>query len=75
VALQLIGHAHNVYPIGTVAMYGPNDKMTTKIAAGVILHENAESIMQRWAPTAVDVTTNPKVQQEMTAFPAARRQA
>src|SRR5262249_26595880 len=27
------------YPIGTVALYGPDDKTTTKIAAGVILHD------------------------------------
>jgi hypothetical protein len=27
------------YPIGTVAMYGPDDKTTTKFAAGVILHD------------------------------------
>ena len=54
------------YPIGTVAMYGPDDKTTTKIAAGVILHDGAEAIMQRWVAT--DVTTNPKVQQEMKDF-------
>jgi hypothetical protein len=54
------------YPIGTVAMYGPDDKTTTKIAAGVILHENAEPIMMRWVAT--DVTTNPKVQQELKGF-------
>jgi hypothetical protein len=54
------------YPIGTVAMYGPDDKTTTKIAAGVILHDGAEAIIQRWVAT--DVTTNPKVQQEMKDF-------
>ena len=54
------------YPIGTVAMYGPDDKTTTKIAAGVILHDGAEAIMQRWV--AKDVTTNPKVQQELKDF-------
>ena len=54
------------YPIGTVAMYGPDDKTTTKIAAGVILHYGAEAIIQRWVAT--DVTTNPKVQQEMKDF-------
>jgi SEC-C motif len=31
------------YPIGTVALYGPDDKTTTKITAGVILHEGAEA--------------------------------
>jgi hypothetical protein len=54
------------YPIGTAAMYGPDDKTTTKIAAAVILHDGAEPIMRRWVAT--DVTTNPKVQQEMQEF-------
>jgi hypothetical protein len=54
------------YPIGTVAMYGPDDKTTTKIAAGVILHDGAEPIMRRWVAT--DVTTNAKVQHEMKDF-------
>ena len=54
------------YPIGTVAMYGPDDKRPTKIAAGVILHEKAEPIMERWV--AMDVTTNPKIQQEIKDF-------
>ena len=54
------------YPIGTVAMYGPDDKTTTKIAAGVILRDGAEPILKRWVAT--DVTTNPKVQQELQDF-------
>src|SRR5215831_8629670 len=54
------------YPIGTVAMYGPDDKTTTKIAAGVILHDGAEPIMKRWVAT--DVMTSPKVQQELKDF-------
>ena len=54
------------YPIGTVALCGPDAKTTTKIAAGVILHDGAEPILKRWVAT--DVTTNPKVQQEMKDF-------
>jgi hypothetical protein len=54
------------FPIGTVAMYGPDDKTTTKMAAAVILHENAEPILMRWVAT--DVTTNPKIQQEIKDF-------
>ncbi|HTU90276.1 MAG TPA: SEC-C metal-binding domain-containing protein [Gemmataceae bacterium] len=53
------GRQQPQYPIGTVAMYGPDDKTTTKVAAGVILHDGAESIMQRWVAT--DVMTNSKV--------------
>ena len=54
------------YPIGTVALYGPDDKTTTKIAAGVISSPTADPIIQRWM--ASDVTTNPKVQQEIKQF-------
>jgi hypothetical protein len=54
------------YPIGTVALYGPDNKTTTKIGAGVILHDGAKAIIQRWVAT--NVTTNPKVQQEMKDF-------
>ena len=54
------------YPLGTVALYGPDDKTTTKIAAGVIAAPNAEPILLRWVAT--DVTTDPKVQEEMKEF-------
>jgi hypothetical protein len=54
------------YPIGTIALYGPDDKTTTKIAAAVIVSENAEPVLERWMGT--DVTTNPKVQQELQEF-------
>jgi hypothetical protein len=47
-------------------MYGPDDRTTTKMAAGVILHENAGPIIKRWVAT--DVTTNPKVRQELKDF-------
>jgi hypothetical protein len=54
------------YPIGTVALYGPDDKTTTKIAAGVIMHATAEAIVQRWVST--NIMNNPKVQAEIQAF-------
>ena len=54
------------YPIGTVALYGPDDKTTTKIAAGVILEDGGAPIIKRWVAT--DATTNPKVRQELHEF-------
>ena len=54
------------YPVGTVALYGPNDKITTKIAAGVITSPNAEPILMRWMAT--DVAKQPKVQRELREF-------
>jgi hypothetical protein len=54
------------YPIGTVALYGPNDKITTKIAAAVITSPTAEPTIMRWVAT--DVTTDPKVKREIREF-------
>ena len=54
------------FPIGTVALYGPNDKTTTKIVAGVILGEDAEPLIERWVGT--DVKDNPTVQQAIQGF-------
>lgn len=54
------------YPMGTVALYGPDDKTTTKIAAGVILHETAEPIIRRWVSS--DIMHNAKIQRELQEF-------
>ena len=54
------------FPIGTVALYGPDDQRTTKIVAGVILNENAEPILKRWIGTKV--TEDPKIQNELKDF-------
>lgn len=54
------------FPIGTVALYGPDDKKTTKIVAGVIKREGAEPILQRWV--ASNVKNDPKVKQKIKDF-------
>ena len=54
------------FPMGTLALYGPDNVCTTKIAAAVKINENAEMILRRWVAT--DVTTNPKVHQEIQDF-------
>jgi SEC-C motif len=54
------------YPFGTMAFYGPDDKTTTKIAAGVFTSENSDAVIKRWVAT--DVTTSPKIQREIKEF-------
>ena len=51
------------FPIGTVCHYGPDDKTTTKIAAGVILRENADPILERFVGT--NVIGDPKVAEQI----------
>ena len=60
------GSSEMQFPIGTLALYGPDDKVTTKIAAGVIVAEGAEAIIERWVSTGIQ--ENPKVQQEIKDF-------
>jgi hypothetical protein len=60
------GRTAQKYPIGTVALYGPNDKTTTKIAASVIKREGAEPIVERWVGT--NVLSNPKVQRQIKSL-------
>ena len=54
------------YPIGTVALYGPDDKKTTKIVAAAIVDKDADPILERWVGT--DIQESPKVQQEIKDF-------
>jgi hypothetical protein len=49
-----------------MAFYGPDDKTTTKIAAGVFKGPNNKAIMKRWVAT--DVMTSPKIQREIKEF-------
>lgn len=37
------------YPVGTIAFYGPNDQVATKVSVGIILDEGMEpEFMQKW---------------------------
>ena len=54
------------FPIGTIALYGPDDKRTTKIAASVIAREGAEPLLERWVGN--NLKDNPKVRREIQAF-------
>lgn len=54
------------FPIGTIALYGPDDRRTTKIVAAVIRWEGAEPMLQRWVGS--NVTENPKVRREIQDF-------
>lgn len=54
------------FPVGTVAFYGPDDIVTTKVVASVIKAEGAEPILERWV--GVRIIESPKAKQEMQEF-------
>lgn len=62
----LPGKAKSKFPIGTVALYGPNDQTTTKIVAGVIKREGADPILERWV--GMNIGENARVQRQLQDF-------
>ena len=50
---QYLRHFRNAiqqgdFPIGTVAYYGPNDQIITKVVAGVLLDDKTNPILKKW---------------------------
>ena len=58
------------YPIATVAFYGPNDKLATKIVVSVILTENNDpDFLERWFSEGdLDVRCDPAIGEQVLAF-------
>ena len=60
------GNSKPTFPIGTVALYGPDDTTTTKIVAGVIAWEGADPMLERWMGT--NIKDSLKVRQQIQEF-------
>ena len=59
------------YPIATVAFYGPNDRLATKVAVSVILTENNEpDFLKGWfSDEDLDVRFDPAIGDQVLTFP------
>ncbi len=57
------------YPVATVAFYGPDDQVASKVAVGVVESEGLEpSVLERWTSEAGDVRVDPTVEQAVLEF-------
>lgn len=58
------------YPVVTVAFYGPDDKLATKVAVSVILTESNEpDVLNRWfSEGGLDVRHDPEIGEQILAF-------
>jgi hypothetical protein len=58
------------YPIATVALYGPTDKLASKIVVSIFLSENNEPhFLQRWfSDGELDVRHDPAIGEQVLAF-------
>jgi hypothetical protein len=57
------------YPLGTVAYYGSDNQVATKVAVGVIRVEGGDvDLMERWFFRDIDVRIDPQINQEVVDF-------
>jgi hypothetical protein len=60
------------YPVATVALYGPDDTMATKLTVGIVPAENAEvADLRRWFSEGSEIRDDVDVAEEVLAFIAA----
>jgi len=61
------------YPIGSLAFYGPDDRMATKMVASIVHGEREEDIaeMRKWFTSGHDVRNDETFAAEVWAFFAA----
>lgn len=57
------------YPVATVAFYGPDDIVATKVAVGIVLAEDEEpAFLERWFSEGRDVRNNHEVNEQVLKF-------
>lgn len=57
------------FPAATVAYYGPNDQLATKVVVGVVADEAADvEPLRSWSSTGTDVRNDPIIGEQIAAF-------
>jgi hypothetical protein len=57
------------YPVATVAFYGPDDLVASKVAVGIVEQEDAEpSLLERWFSKAGDVRADAEIELQVLEF-------
>ena len=54
------------FPIGTIAYYGPDDETVNKIVAAVLVDENTNPILKKWAGN--NIAQNTEIASEIGKF-------
>lgn len=57
------------YPVATIAFYGPDDQLATKVAVGIIVEEGGDPVaLERWFAEGSDVRFEPAVESAVMEF-------
>jgi hypothetical protein len=62
-------HGFSGYPVATVAYYGPDDKLATKVAVGIVLGDDQEpAFLEPWFSEGGDLRNNHEVNEHILKF-------
>jgi hypothetical protein len=58
------------YPLATIAFYGEDDKVASKVVVGILLAEKDEDVafMEKWSRTNPDVRFDPEIKAQIVNF-------
>ena len=58
------------YPLATIAFYGEDDKVASKVVVGILLAEKDEDVafMEKWFRTNADVRFDPEIKAQIVDF-------
>lgn len=66
---KLAARGFRGYPIATVAFYGPDNTVASKVAVGIVMGEDEEPVvMQRWFSDQTDVRRDSEIGAEIIEF-------
>ena len=54
------------YQFATIALYGPDDKVTTKIVVGIFKNSSDDPLLRRWV--GVNILKDPETQRQIHVF-------
>ena len=56
------------YPIATIAYYGPDDKLATKVAVGIVTENDELMSLERWYSEGRDIRFDQAIAQQILEF-------
>jgi hypothetical protein len=58
------------FPLATIAFYGEDDKVASKVVVGILLAEKDEDVtfMEKWFQTNTDVRFDPEIKSQIVDF-------
>jgi hypothetical protein len=67
--LDKLAHRKTGFPLATIAFYGEDDKVASKVVVGILLAEKEEvAFMEKWFQKSMDVRLDPEIKAQIVDF-------